>query len=75
MPLEIRDLTLGELTTSTKGGKSIPLKDRDETLCYRPAPLRVIWQPKAFNDADASRVPVCFEATDAVQEYVLPHTR
>ena len=69
MPLEIRDLTLGELIISAKGVKSIPLKDRDDTLYYRPEPLRIIWQPKAFADADASRVPVCFQATDAVQTY------
>ena len=69
MPLEIRDLTLGELTISAKGAKSIPLKDRDDTLYYRPEPFRIIWQPKAFNDADASRAPVCFQATDAAQTY------
>lgn len=68
-PLEIRDLTLGDPTVSAKGSKQIPLSDRDEPLTYRPAPLRVMWPPKAFNDADASRVPICFQASDAVQAY------
>ena len=68
--LEIKTLSLGELSVSGKGSKSIPLYSQDAPLVWRPGPLRVQWQPKAYNDPEANRVAVCFQATDAVEAYL-----
>ena len=70
MPLETSGLTLGEPTVSGKGSKQIPLKDRDGLLTWRPEALRVLWQPKAFNDPEAGRVPICFQTTPEVEAYM-----
>ena len=70
MPLETSSLSLGELQISSKGAKQIPLHSSGEPLTWRPGPLRVQWEPKAFNDPDASRVAICFQSTDAVANYM-----
>ena len=70
MPLQMNSLSLGELVVSGKGAKQIPLQSHDEPLVWRPGPLRVQWEPKAFNDPEASRVAICFQSTDAVQNYL-----
>jgi hypothetical protein len=70
MPLETSSLKLGELVVSGKGAKQVPLTSADIPLVWRPGPLRVQWQPKAFNDPEASRVAICFQATGEVEAYV-----
>jgi hypothetical protein len=70
MPLEVTNLTMGDLTTSGKGTKQIPLRCKDGLLKFQPGPLRVLWQPVAFNEPTATRVPICFAATPEVEDYM-----
>ena len=70
MPLEVNSLSLGDLTISGKGTKQIPLRCKDGLLKLQPGPSRVLWQPQAFNDPTATRVPICFEATPEVEDYI-----
>jgi hypothetical protein len=69
MSLEVNSLSLGDLTTTGKGTKQIPLRCKDGLLKFQPGPLRVLWQPQAYNDPTATRVPICFEATPEVEDY------
>ena len=69
MPLETSELSLGELFTNSKGAKSVSIFCNDDRLLWRPGPLKVHWQPKAFNDPSAMRVSICFQTTDAVESY------
>ena len=70
MPLEVTSLTLGDLTTTGKGTKQIPLRCKDGLLRFQPGSLRVLWQPAAYNEPSATRVPICFEATPEVEDYI-----
>ena len=69
MPLEVTSLSLGDLTVTGKGTKQIPLRCKDGLLKFQPGPSRVMWQPQAYNDPTATRVPICFEATPEVEDY------
>ena len=69
-PLETSRLSIGELVVSQKGAKQVPILFCDQPLTWRPGPLSVLWQPKAFNDPDASRVAVCFTSTPEVEAYL-----
>ena len=40
MPLEVNSLSLGDLTTSGKGTKQIPLRRKDGLLKLQPGALR-----------------------------------
>lgn len=56
-------IQLGELLTNTKGGKSVPLRGEGSgPPVWQSAEVqKIIWQPAAFNDPEAKRVPVCLE--------------
>ena len=68
--LETNTLSLNELQISGKGAKQVLLYSRDAALVWKPGPLRVQWQPKAFNDPDASRVAICFQSNEEVESYL-----
>ena len=68
--LEMNSLSLGELQVSSKGAKQVPLFCSDKPLQWRPGPLKVQWQPKAFNGPDASRVAICFASNESVEAYL-----
>ena len=70
MPLETSRLSIGDLVISSKGGKSVPIYDCEQPLLWKPGPIQVAWQPKAYNDPDATRVAICFHSTDAVEAYL-----
>jgi hypothetical protein len=70
MPLETSRLSIGELLLTPKGAKQVPIFDSDQPLFWRPGKLNVLWQPKAFNDPDASRVAICFSSTEEVEAYL-----
>ena len=65
-------ILLGELLTNTKGGKSLPLRREgsSEPVVWQSAEVqKILWQPSAYNDADAKRVPICLEPEEtAAQE-------
>ena len=66
MATPISDISLGEVTTSSKGAKAIPLVN---PLFLQPGPLRVVWKPSAFQQPDASRVNICFAPDDATSAF------
>ena len=68
--LDMNSLSLGELQVSSKGAKQVPLSCGDKPLVWQPGPLRVQWQPKAFNDPGASRVAICFVSNETVEAYL-----
>ena len=63
-------IQLGELLTNTKGGKSLPLRREGGPVVWQSAEVqKILWQPSAYNDADAKRVPICLEPEEtAAQE-------
>ena len=63
-------IQLGEVLTNTKGGKSLPLRREGGPVVWQSAEVqKILWQPSAYNDADAKRVPICLEAEEtAAQE-------
>jgi hypothetical protein len=68
--LEMTNLKLGEVTLLGKGAKVAPLTSNGEVLKWRPGPLQILFQPKAFNDPAATRVSVCFKSTSEIEEYI-----
>ena len=66
----MNSLSLGDLTTTGKGAKQIPLRCKDGLLKFQPGPLRVLWQPQAYNEPTATRVSICFEATREMEDYM-----
>ena len=68
--LETNALKLGEVTLLRKGAKVAPLTSNGDVLKWTPGPLQVLFQPKAFNDPNASRVSVCFSSNDEIEEYI-----
>ena len=69
-PLETSRLSIGDLLVSSKGGKSVPIYDCEQPLVWKPGPLSVTWQPKAFNDPSATRVSICFNSNPEVEAYL-----
>ena len=66
----MNSLSLGDLTVTGEGTKQTPLRRKDGLLKFSPGPLRVLWQPQAFQDPTATRVPICFEVTPQVEQYI-----
>jgi hypothetical protein len=68
--LETSALKLGEVALLGKGAKVAPLTSNGTALKWTPGSLQVLFQPKAFNDPNASRVSVCFSSNDEIEEYI-----
>jgi len=68
--LETSALKLGEITLLGKGAKVTPLTSNGDALKWRPGPLQILFQPKAYNDPAATRVSVCFKSTPEIEEYI-----
>jgi hypothetical protein len=64
MPIETSGLKLGELSQSGKGTKTVPITGN---ASYAPGDLRVLWNPRAFDGSDQSRVSISFEPTTEVE--------
>ena len=64
------DISLGEVIVSGKGAKTIPLSSGGAPIVWHPGPLRVVFRPSAFQQPDASRVNICFAASDAESAYL-----
>ena len=56
----------GEVALLGKGAKVAPLTSNGTALKWTPGSLQVLFQPKAFNDPNASRVSVCFSSNDEI---------
>ena len=68
MPIETNGLTLGEISLSGKGAKSVSIMP---ATMWSPGELRVLWQPSGFNDPSATRVAISFMSTPEVDADVL----
>ena len=60
-------LRLQDVVTSGKGAKSIPIAHADgSAVVWQPSAMSVLWNPSAFNDAEATRQTICFVPTPEV---------
>ena len=66
--IDLASLALGELQTTGKGAKQIPLSTiGGEAVIWTPKDaLTVLFEPSAYNQPDATRVNLCLSVTPAV---------
>ena len=66
--IDLASLALGDVTTTGKGAKQIPLNTVEgEPIIWRPKDaLNVLFEPSAYNAPDATRVNLCLSVTPAV---------
>ena len=66
--IDLASLALGEVTTTGKGAKQIPLSTiSGEAVIWRPKDaLTVLFEPSAYNQPDATRVNLCLSVTPSV---------
>ena len=66
--IDLASLALGDVTTTGKGAKQIPLNTVEgEAVIWRPKDaLNVLFEPSAYNAPDATRVNLCLSVTPAV---------
>ena len=66
--IDIGSLALGDLVTTGKGAKQIPLSTiGGEAVVWKPKDsLTVLWEPSAYNQPDATRVNLCVSVTPGV---------
>ena len=63
--IDLGSLALGELQTTGKGAKQIPLSTiGGEAVLWQPKDaLTVLFEPSAYNQLDATRVNLCLSVT------------
>ena len=66
--IDLASLALGDVTTTGKGAKQIPLSTiGGEAVIWRPKDaLTVLFEPSAYNQPDATRVNLCLSVTPSV---------
>ena len=66
--IDLSSLSLGEVLTTGKGAKQIPLsRTGGEAVLWQPRDaLTVLFEPSAYNQPDATRVNLCLSVTPAV---------
>ena len=66
--IDLGSLALGELQTTGKGAKQIPLSTiGGEAVLWQPKDaLTVLFEPSAYNQPDATRVNLCLSVTPGV---------
>ena len=66
--IDLSSLSLGEVLTTGKGAKQIPLsRTGGEAVLWQPRDaLTVLFEPSAYNQPDATRVNLCLSVTTAV---------
>ena len=66
--IDLGSLALGDVTTTGKGSKQIPLSTiGGEAVIWRPKDaLTVLFEPSAYNQPDATRVNLCLSVTPSV---------
>ena len=70
--IDLKNLKLGELITSGKGAKTIPLTTLDgKPVIWQPAEcLTPCFEPSAFNDPEASRVNLSLTPSDSIEKHL-----
>ena len=67
LPIGIPQIILGDVQTSSKGQKSIPISyanDQGDRVFIFPGKLEVPFNPSAFQQPEASRLNLCFTPSD-----------
>ena len=66
--IDLVSLALGDVVTSGKGAKQIPLSTiSGEAVLWKPKDaLTVLFEPSAYNQPDATRVNLCLSVTPSV---------
>ena len=65
--IDFASLALGDVVTTGKGAKQIPLSIGGEPVIWKPKDaLNVLFEPSAYNQPDATRVNLCLSVTPAV---------
>ena len=64
---DIPAITLGDLQTSTKGAKSVPLYIGGKSAFLQASQLTPLFEPSAFNDPLATRVNLCLSTNETVE--------
>ena len=75
LPIAVPQIKLGELQTSSKGQKSLPVMYANEVQGDRvfifPGRLEVPFKPTAYQQPEASRLNLCFAPTDEFKALIL----
>ena len=66
---ETSALSFGDLSSSGKGAKTVPLLGQNTT--YSPGELKCLWEPKSIDGSDQNRVSISFQLTPEVEADVL----
>jgi hypothetical protein len=66
MAFHLARLSIADIVTSGKGGKSAPIASDGCPAVATLAPMRVAFEPSAYNDAEASRVNIVFRPSAEV---------
>ena len=65
--IDFSSLALGDVATTGKGAKQIPLSIGGDSVVWKPRDaLNVLFEPSAYNQPDATRVNLCLSVTPAV---------
>ena len=67
LPIGVPQITLGEIQTSSKGARSIPISyagDQRDRVFIFTGKQEVPFNPAAYQNAEATRVNLCFAPTD-----------
>ena len=73
LPIGVPQIKLGDLQTSSKGQRSIPISyanDRGERVFVFPGKQEVPCNPTAYQQPEASRLNLCFTPTPEFQSLV-----
>ena len=67
--IDLQSLQLGDVSTSAKGARSIPLTSDGKAVLWTPPTLsEVAFEPTSFSGEEVSRVSLVLRATDAIVE-------
>ena len=69
--IDLSSLSLGEVVTTGKGAKLIPLsRTGGEAVIWQPRDaLTVLFEPSAYNKPDATRVNLCFAVASSLADF------
>jgi len=71
---DVNSIELGNLKINNSGTKTIPIQwdgcELKPVYWIPLEPLKVIWNPKGYDDSEANRVTVCMEPNNEVEEFV-----
>ena len=74
--LDVSNLSLGDLVTSKRGIKSLPLSCADKPVVWKPDAQNIAFEPKSFNNDDRMNLvmqasPAAIETLRALDEQIV----